>query len=485
MTRRLTLTYVLIAALVLAVLAIPLALNYRQSERDWLTTEVNRDAVVVASLVEDQLEANATTITEGLVSYLDGWANERGARVVVTDADGISLVDTDPAFAAPRDFSTRDEVAAALRGEQATGVRHSTTLGTDLLYVAVPVASGGQLHGAVRITFPTAVVDARVEQRWLVLAVIAALVLAVTALVGVAFARWVTRPTRAVEDAVERFAVGDLDARAPTDHGPPEVRALARQFNDTAARVGELLAAQRAFVADASHQLRSPLTALRLELEELADDPDAVGRGGAERAIAEVGRLARTVDGLLLLARADGTRPTVATVDVGTVVADRVETWRAVAAEADVALTADAPEGLGALGVPGYPEQILDNLLANAIEAAPRGGSVHVAAWPDPEVTPGSASQVVVEVADDGPGMTAEQLGRAFDRFWRAAGSGGGSGLGLPIARQLARASGGDLKLTSRPGAGLAARLELRGAPLEPRGDDVATTRPLPLGGRL
>lgn len=455
MTRRLTFTYLLIAVFVLVVLEVPLALNYRQSERDWLTTEVERDAVVAGSLVEDQLEAGVAAISQDLVAALEDYVNGSGARVVVTDARGISRVDTDPAFTVPRDFSTRGEIAAALRGERATGTRHSDTLGTDLLYVAVPVASGGELHGTVRITYPTTVIDQRVRERWTMLVALAVVILAATGVVAVAFARWVTRPTRAVEDAVERFATGDLGARAPTDRGPDEVRALARQFNDTAVRVGELLTAQRAFVADASHQLRSPLTALRLELEELALDP--ANRGGVDRAIGEVGRLARTVDGLLLLARADGVRPTVEGVDVAAVVAHRVEIWGGVADEAEVGLTANVPAELRAIAVPGSLEQILDNLLANAIEATPPAGHVTVSAR--------AGARVTLEVADDGPGMTPEQLGRAFDRFWRGTSSPSGSGLGLPIARQLARASGGELGLAQRPGGGLVAWVTLDAVP--------------------
>jgi DNA-binding IclR family transcriptional regulator len=112
------------------------------------------------------------------------------------DRQGLAVADSDRPGAVPRDFSTRPEMAAALDGRRAQGTRHSATLSTDLVYVAVPVASGGVVHGAVRITYPTSALDARVRRSWWGLAWLCATVLEVVAAVGVVLARGVSRPPR-------------------------------------------------------------------------------------------------------------------------------------------------------------------------------------------------------------------------------------------------------------------------------------------------
>ena len=183
--------------------------------------------------------------------------------------------------------------------------------------------------------------------------------------------------------------------------GPREVRSLAASFDRTAAHLERLVEAQQAFVADASHQLRSPLAALRLRLENLegeVHDPDAAG--DVTGALAEVARLSRLVDGLLELARAEQLVSTPAEFDVSTVVHGRAEAWSALAGERGVTLhhVVDAA-GTTAIGTPGRLEQVLDNLLNNAIEVAPEGSSVSIDVTAEP-------TNVLIEVRDEGPGMS-------------------------------------------------------------------------------
>lgn len=456
MTRRLVLSYLAIAVFVLLVLEVPLGISYARSALERRTVDLERDAGVVASFVEDGLE-HGTPVT--LPDWLAMYPAEAGVRVLVTDREGITVLDSDAPVDAPRDYSTRPEIVAALEGRRDAGTRYSETLGQDLLYVAVPVSSGGVVHGAVRLTHPRTALDASIRDNWLLLGGIALVVLAVTGVVGVLIARSVTRPTRELEHAAAQLAAGDLDARAPTDAGPPELRDLADRFNHMAARLGELIATQRDFVADASHQLRSPVAALRLELENLAELAGSRGElaEGLERAVGSTRRLGRIVDGLLMLARTEASDRHVEAMDVPTVVRDRASGWRPLADERGVLIDVDVrQEHVTALGATEHLAQILDNLLANALEVAPSHSVVRLTV----DTTP---THVEVHVVDHGPGMSAEQRARAFDRFWRSptARPGGGSGLGLPIARRLARAGGGDLLLETSPGHGVDATVLL------------------------
>jgi signal transduction histidine kinase len=223
-------------------------------------------------------------------------------------------------------------------------------------------------------------------------------------------------------------------------------------------QLDELVTSQRRFVADASHQLRTPLTALRLRLENLdAGDPDTVA-ATRDAALQETSRLTRLVDGLLALARAEGRREERQTIDVGAVVADRREAWAPLAAEHDITLrvTGDDGSAVTAMAVPGHLEQILDNLIDNAVDVTPEGGTVQLA-------FASTGRAVEIHVADEGPGMSDEERRRAFDPFWQGGNrhANGSAGLGLAIVEQLARGSGGTVALHPSAAGGIDAVVRL------------------------
>ena len=219
-------------------------------------------------------------------------------------------------------------------------------------------------------------------------------------------------------------------------------------------RLDELVTSQRRFVADASHQLRTPLTALRLRLENLdADDPSAVATT-RDAALLETSRLTRLVDGLLALARAEGRRPERQDVDLAAVVAQRFEAWAPLAAEHDIDLQLDCAGPVSAMVVPGHLDQILDNLIDNALDATPPGHGVQLR-------TAATSSIIEIHVVDEGRGMTADDRRRAFDPFWQGPQrhANGGTGLGLAIADQLVRANGGTIVLEPSGSGGIDATL--------------------------
>lgn len=457
MNRRLLLSFLTLTLFVLAVLEVPLGVSYQRNERHDLTAKVERDAVTLAALAEDTLESGAGIGPADLLRVAGRYQADTGGRVVIVDADGSSIVDTDPTAPGARSFATRPEIARALGGDVAAGTRRSDTLGTELLYVAVPVASSGIVHGAVRITYPMSAVEARITRFWLILAAIAAIVLTVASAAGLLIARWVSRPLADVERAAAAAGAGDRTVRAPTDAGPPEVRSLAASLNDTVARLDELVRSREAFVADASHQLRTPLAALRLRLENLEHDVTPDAAPNLEAALSEVARLSRLVDGLLALARTDSTTAAPEPIDLRAAIAERLDAWAALAAEQAVTLVADVEQGLAARATPGRIEQVLDNLLANALDVSPERSSITVSG-----AAHGGWAELRVE--DQGPGMTEQERAHAFDRFWRAGSGVSGAGLGLAIVERLVTSDNGEVELRSAPGGGIAAVVRLPAA---------------------
>src|SRR5262249_27385972 len=209
----------------------------------------------------------------------------------------------------------------------------SNTLARDLLYVAVPVGAATGIRGAVRITVPASVVADQIRHIWLLLAATGGVVLGIVFLVSLLLARSVTRPLGGLGEAAVQLGSGDLAVRAAVPRGPAEVRVLAVSFNATAARLEQLVGAQRGFIADASHQLRTPLAALRLRLENMEADVDGAVAEDLDGALAEVGRLSRLVDALLVLARAEHAASTAEPGAVDVVVDGRCDPWQSFATE--------------------------------------------------------------------------------------------------------------------------------------------------------
>jgi signal transduction histidine kinase len=453
-SRRILVGYLGLVVVVLAALEIPLGVQFSRTERRTLETKVEHDATTMASIAPDTLRRPTQGRLRALAAIAYRYRRTTGGRVVIVNHKGVAVIDTNASGSGVTSFGSRPEIAAALRGKVAAGTRNSETLHTRLLYVAVPVAANGRIEGAARITYPTSAVDSRVRRYWLVLTAIAVIVIMVAVVVGVAIASFMAKPLRELEAAASAVGGGDLTARAPEDEGPPEVRSLAAVFNETVTKLERLLSSQEEFVADASHQLRTPLTALRLRLENLARDVPPSGRAELEGAVAEVDRLGNLVEALLALARADARREPAGRVDVDAVVRDRVRAWSALADERSVRLKADYGGVPAARTAQERLRQVLDNLLENAVAAAPAGTSVTVQ-------TTAAAGWVELCVRDEGPGLAPEQRERAFDRFWRNR-DGEGSGLGLAIVRRLVEQDAGTVQLRPGPDRGLEAVVRLR-----------------------
>ncbi len=444
----------LIATTLLVVLVqeIPLGYYLQSVQRDRIITALERDAFVLGGRSAVALQTPSVESSKVITDLVRRYQEAGGARVIVVDATGNAVVTSDADDSKlGASYLSREEIATALGGTIASGTRYSNTLQKELLYVSVPVFSGDTILGAVRLTYPADVVDAVVAQQVRQIWLVALTTVLLAGVVGYVIAAGLTRRVKALQVSTERLADGHLDERADEGLGAPEIRSLSRSFNVMAERLEGLIAQQRAFAADASHQLRTPLTALRLKLERarglIESDPE-----GAERRLsaaeAEADRLGTIIEGLLLLSRTEASDAKVRTVDVAASVRARIEHWLPLADESGVHLTYAGPLEAFARAVDTAPEQIVDNFIDNALSASPPNGTIVVRVADD-------GHGVEVHVLDDGPGLSIEDCNRAFDRFWRASSDSDGSGLGLAIVAQLAAASGGSAKLKPRAPTGL------------------------------
>ncbi|MER0477782.1 HAMP domain-containing sensor histidine kinase [Streptomyces sp. Edi2] len=463
MIRRVLLSYLTLTLLVLLTLEIPLGILYARSQNSALTTTLERDAVVLAELAEEDIE-NADT--RALPHLLNGYTRRNDIQAVVVDRHGTVLATTPTdTSATSRNLAGAPDIVAALHNHRTSGTTHRPS-GDGARYITVPATSGPTVRGAVRISASTRGTTARIHAACALLAGAGLAVLAAMTVIGLTLARWTTRPVRELEHATAQLADGTLTEPPAADIGPLELRRLAATFNHTATRLQHLLRAQHRFAADASHQLKTPLTALRLRLENLEPDIHADARHHLDHAIAETDRLVRMVHGLLALARLEDDHTAPTPVDADAILNDRAETWSAFATDHDVTLHLTGEPAGHVQAIPGALEQILDNLLANALRATPPGSTVTLHRTPARAPRHRTTSPVELHIIDQGPGMTATERGRAFDRFWCAPNtSPGGTGLGLTIARQLAQAGGGAIELHAHPAGGLDAVIHLRPAP--------------------
>lgn len=448
-----------VAVLILTIFSIPMMRFVATVERERMVTELERDAFILAGHAKETLSADTGSQLRSIQPYIDAYARVSDARVVVTNSGGRVIASNDASLVVGSDFSNRPEITTALNGAPATGERTSSTLGQVLVYVAVPVLSGDDTLGAVRLSHPKSHVDERVRNR--VYGIIGAgLISFVAALVvAILLGSTISRPIARLRRATDKLGRGDFDARADDDEGPREVRELARSFNAMSGRLGLMVENQRHFAGSVSHQLRTPLTALRLRLEQaeasVGRDDDVVAEA-LRASFAESDRLQNMIEQLLALARLEGSAVKTVDVDAARVVRDRVEMWEPLAEEQGVTISLQVPAAARCAVVEGGLEQIIDNFIDNAISVAPRDSDIRIEVVHDD-------GHVQIDVSDRGPGLTDEQRDVAFDRFWRGPAATGvnGSGLGLAIVRQLAVASGGEAELLGNPGGGIRARVRL------------------------
>jgi len=442
----LALAYVLLLAIV--ALEVPLALSLRDRVDAEVRSQARVQADLMAATVSGQLDQDFGQVIARTARLARG-------RVVVVGEDGRLLADSSGTDRLGTDYGARPEIASALNGDPYQERRHSDTLGQEILATAVPIVESGRTVGAVRITQSVEAVSRATRRAILGLAAIGALVLALGLAAGVFIARQIAGPLKRLDEAAARVADGDLSARAKVE-GSAEQKSLAKTFNGMTARLERLVAGQRDFVADASHQLRTPLSGLRLRLEEAraaSGDPDV--HEEIDAGLAELDRLAAIISELLVLSQAGEVDAPPEPVDLDDAARRAAARWDGT--DGGRVEAVEAAPGAPAFCPIADLDRVLDALIENALRYG--GGDVTVVARPGG-----------IEVLDRGPGLAGDELDTVFERFHRGrSGRGGppGTGLGLAIARELARRWGGDVELANRADGGAAARITVPAPPRE------------------
>ena len=405
MRRRLVLSTALIALAAVVVLGIPLGVVEAARLRADTTGQLEREADAAAGAVDDLLERNVNVRPELIRRYV-----RATHRITVTTITG-KRVSTGP------------------------------PLGGELLRVH----SGTGGRGAVVAEAPISELDRRVHREWLLIALLGIGAVGTAVVLAAIQARRLARPLEAIARRSVQLGEGDFSVRMG-HFGVPEIDAIAQGLDTSAARIAELVAREREFSANVSHQLRTPLTALRLRIEEAASLPDGPDRAAElEAALTEADRLETTIGALLAHARTASTSaPT--TVNLVTIAHAHAETWRPVLARARRQLSVRAPGNVLTRASRGTVGQVLDVLLDNALRHGTGMTSIEVSQ---------DGQTACIAVVDDGPGIPDAEHDRIFER---GASRTGGTGIGLHLARALAGADRGTLRIA----AGAPTRFELR-----------------------
>ncbi|MFJ4733904.1 sensor histidine kinase [Streptomyces sp. NPDC088770] len=463
-SRLLPLLIVLMAAVLLA-LGVPLAVSVAGAEQQRAVVDRIDDSARFAALAQFVTDGTSglrrTVPDERLATLrreLGSYHGVYGIRAGVFYRTGVPMANAPDDWSLPAHGEVRDAFDEALLSRRSHDPEQVWPWQRHRLVVASPVIRDGDVVAVVVTDSPTGQMRSRTLHGWLLVGTgeIAAMLLAVGA--ALRLTGWVLRPVRILDATTHDIATGRLKSRVAAAGGPPELRRLARSFNEMADNVEDVLEQQRAFVADASHQLRNPLSALLLRIELLALElPQNNEEIASVRT--EGKRLAQVLDDLLDLALAEHAEPDLRLIDIGELAAERVAAWAPAAAAKGVRLAGDCP-ATTAWADPVALSSALDAVIDNAVKFTPDGESVEVTVSFNRDTS-------TVVVADHGPGLTDEEIARVGDRFWRSGRHQNiqGSGLGLSISRALLAAGGGSISYARH-------RVE------EPRGLRVTVTVP-------
>ncbi|MFJ9622358.1 sensor histidine kinase [Streptomyces sp. NPDC101181] len=455
-TRLLPLLIMLMAA-ILITLGLPLGVSVAAAEQQRLVVDRIDDTARFAALAQSITDTSPDSEERRriLQTDLEVYTSVYDIRAGVFFRDDRALAKAPSLWTLPAEGEGRTAFKEALLGRRSHDPPQVWPWRDGRVVVASPVVRDGDVVAVVVIDSPTGEMRSRTLRTWLFIGLGEALALLVAIGAAVRLTGWVLLPVRTLDAATHDIAGGRMRSRVAALAGPPELRRLARSFNEMADNVEDVLEQQRAFVADASHQLRNPLAALLLRIELLALElPDGNEEIAAVRT--EGKRLARVLDDLLDLALAEHAEADLQLTDIVPLTAERVASWRPMAEEKGVQLTLDGVPAATAWADPIALSSALDAVIDNALKFTPAGEDVRV-------TVAATADATSVVVADRGPGLSEAELERVGDRFWRSTRhqNVSGSGLGLSISRALLAAGGGSIAYEHHEPHGLRVRVSV------------------------
>jgi two-component system phosphate regulon sensor histidine kinase PhoR len=394
-----------------------------------------------------------------------------GQRVTLILPDGTVVGDSNENPTRMDNHSDRPEVKEALTGETGSSVRYSQTVKANLMYVALPISANGQLMGVVRLSIPLTVIDEALKgMLWKI--ILAGLLIALAATpVSLYISRRISQPLSEMKDNAERFASGKLDSRIRVE-GPDDVvrlaealNAMAAQLDDRIHRLRKLETIRRDFVANVSHELKTPITSIKGFVETLLggalDNPEDSKRFLGIVA-GQADRLNAIIDDLLSLSQLEqdsgGVEIVIEESGLKPVLEMAIQGCALKASGKNISVIINCEASLTARINPQLFEQAVINLVDNAIKYSLPSTQVRV------EASAGNG-EVTVAVIDEGRGIEKEHFPRIFERFYRVdkdrSRQLGGTGLGLAIVKHIAQVHGGSVSVDSSVGKGSTFRIHL------------------------
>ena len=444
---KLTATYV---ALILAVMVLTSLFLHSTLEQFYIDQQyatISQAATPISTLAAGYLRSTPDVVT--VSNLAEGFAQQLNARVLITDHRQRVLGDSLRVGGLVGSTLEREEIATALEGEEGRSVQFSEQSEQWVMQVAVPIVSEDNIIGTVFISMSLTLIYQVLDDIRSLLQIATVLSILLATIVGIILAGRLTRPIESLTKATDQLARGDLSQRVSV-RSRDEIGRLGKQFNNMAERLQEMTRQLREFVANASHEMRTPLTSLNILVKSMREYPleEEEREEFLEDIDQELERLIRLVESLLDLTRLDrlAAEDTVAMADLVPTVVSTLDMLQKKADEKGISLDYSAPEQTTpVLAVLHQIKQVVFNLVDNAIKYTSAGGHVHVTLRQEPE-------WLVLTVSDTGIGIPPEHREKVFERFYRVdkarSREEGGTGLGLSIVQEIVYRHGGEIRVT-------------------------------------
>jgi len=469
LTARLVISHLIIGVLSIGLISVIAAHFIIDRGRREIESFLENTAFLVSNNLEQpMIEASGNgQLTSVMNNVLSQFFYERPEiRYSLYQAGGKLLASNDLNDVGSNGSALPPEIFEALKGVDGEARRADAT-GQETYYIAIPISHNEIIYGALRLSAVYADQMSSSYRSLVLLAVIAVLLILAVIVEAWWMASTISRPIRSLTRATEELSQGSLQIRA-NPVGPEELQQLALTFNQMASHLQDNMEGLRAFVANASHELRTPITAIKLHVDALSDgamDDKDVSQLFLSQIQDELELMNRTVTDLLDLSRIEAGRGRTQyePLDLGELINETRDFWRARAQQSGLELKLSLqPNVPKVLGNEDQLRRLLNNFLENAIKNTPSGGWIELSLA---NLT--DKANVRLEVKDNGIGIPEEHLSRIFERFYRVEPTQykhkkmAGSGLGLAIAKSIVEAHGGKIGVMSKTGEGAIFWVEL------------------------